>query len=860
MASKGRGRYVNSLDGLRALCALAVVGYHMRLSWCGGGLLGVTVLFVLSGYLVTTGLIREFGSTRGTIDLKGFWARRFWRLMPTVFVFVAVTGALCAFLNHALFTKMRPDILPALFMVINWTKIFSQESYFAAAGAPSPLTHFWSLAIEAQFYLIWPPIFYFLMRKGVKRRPVRIGLIVLTIASAALMAALYVPGADPTRPYYGTDTRAMSLLLGSWLAVAWPFDRMAARKVNRLKGFGKVIVNVLGPLCIVGLVAMMLLTEGYSSFSYYGGILLCSVLTVGAVAALVPEGSVLSRVFSAKPLVWVGSRSYAIYLWHYPILELMNPLSATGGVPWWKLLLELALILVVSELSYRFVEQPLRKGIVLKAPAKGKGVKKRSAKQSPLANLLPYVPALLVGGVAAIITVVGLVVVQPVTVAGDAVGEKRVMHATLRKPVQDGVYDVVFIGDSVSLGANEQLNAAFPHGVIDTRGERQAEEALDALESYLDLGVVGDQVVISIGTNGVLDTDVMDAFVKAVGDERELWFVNLRSPNAKDVDNNAMIETYVNKYDNVHLIDWYGASAGNDDWLIEDGIHLTWDGRDAFSKLVVDTMDYVAPDKGNTAYDVTILGDRVCLDATDALADAFPGGLVDAADGRKPEEVTTAYQGYAEQGVVGNAVVVCIGNEDPLEAADLKSIVDAVGKEKMLWFVNVRVPGDWGTNNNRLLARVAEQYDNVGVIDWYKESDGQDKWFEEDGLSLTDAGAEAYAKLVASVVVVEDEKDEDEAKQGTKAEGEDYGSYSDYDYGYGYEDDSTSATSSSSDSSYDSDSSSSYGYDTSSSSSESENGYGSGADSDSDYGYDSYGQYDQYGGYDSSYSSEDYDS
>ena len=770
-----RQRYVSALDGLRALCALAVIGYHMRLPWCGGGLLGVTVLFVLSGYLVTAGLMREFRTSHGTIHLGQFWLRRLTRLMPTVVVFIAVTGAVCAICNHELFTKMRPDTLPALFMIINWTKIFSNESYFAAAGNPSPLTHFWSLAIEAQYYLVFPPIMYLVMRKRVPRRAVRIGLLVLALASALLMALLYVPGADPSRPYYGTDTRAMSLLLGCWLAVIWPFDRMSTRVSSRLKGVRRLVPTVIGPLCVIALIAMMVLTEGYTSFSYYGGILLCSVITCGAIAGLIPDGSILARVFSFKPLEWVGKRSYAIYLWHYPILELMNPLNATNGIPWWKLLLELAIILVISDLSYRFVEVPFR-SLGKKNADEGKGRKEREGQRArrrgsqrggrpdrqpaERKRFITYLPGIAVTAVAAIVFAVGLVVVKPVTAAGENPEEKRVMQASLKKPLQDGVYDVVLIGDSVSLGANEQLNEKFPHGLMDTKGSRQAPEALSALQEYVNQGVVGDDVVWSIGTNGVLDEELMNSLLDTVGKNRTLWLVNIRTPNAKDVDNNALIDEYVAKYDNVKLVDWLGASKGHDDWFGDDGIHLTWAGRDAYANLVVDTMGYEVPDKSNTTYNIIVLGDTVCIDAADLLANKYPKGLIDTADGRKPEDVAKAIQGYVGQGVVGNTVMVAIGNEELLKDGDIQAIVDAVGGDRDLWLVNVRIPGPWETPNNELMEGAAKSHSNVRVVDWFKASQGKDAWFEEDGFHLTSEGAKAYCDNIGKTVEIREVKSE----------------------------------------------------------------------------------------------------
>ncbi|MDO4797420.1 MAG: acyltransferase family protein [Coriobacteriales bacterium] len=813
-------KYVNSLDGFRALCALGVIGYHMRLPWCGGGLLGVTILFVLSGYLVTAGLLREFRTSRGRVDLPAFWRRRFWRLMPTVFLFVAVTGAVCAFANHALFTKMRGDILPGIFMIINWTKIFSNESYFAAAGNPSPLTHFWSLAIEAQFYLIWPPVLFLLMRKNVARPRVRIGLLAAAAISALLMALLYVPGGDPSRSYYGTDTRAMSMLLGCWLAVRWPFDRVSSMVASKLEGARKNVVSIIGPLCVVALVAMMLFTEGYSAFSYYGGILLCSVLSVGAIAALVPQGSPMARFFSLKPLVWVGQRSYAIYLWHYPILELLNPLNATTGTPWWKLLLELVLILVISDLSYRFVEQPFRvlgskKWSSLaeepeeasleadasvsdeaaelpegdeSADAPAEDTKKRAGVQGLAASVggrlattfsgerRKMAPALGVLVVGVLITAIALVVVEPVTVAGDHPNEKRMMQASLKKPLQDGVYDVVLVGDSVSLGANENLNQKFPHGLMDTKGERQSGEALATLKAYVDEGVVGDDVVWSIGTNGVLDTTTMNDLVSTVGPDRQLWLVNLRTPNAKDVDNNALIAKTVEANQNVHLVDWLGASQGHDNWFEDDGIHLTWDGRDAYVDLLVRTMQYEPPSSANTVYNVVLLGDSVCLDAADALGDAYPRGIVDTADGRRGSAVAEAVKGYADEGHMGNTVILAIANEGPVNKEDLEAAVAAAGGERKVWLVNTRSSATWCETNNDLLDQVAQEHENVQVVDWFGDSSGHDSWFAEDGMHLTEEGVTAFVSELTQKVEIESTQQET-TKEDTQSEESD-----DYDY------------------------------------------------------------------------------
>ena len=787
MATQRTTSRVAGLDGLRTICALAVVGYHMRLRWLGGGLMGVTVLFVLSGYLITSNLMGEYSRRRGKIDIGGFYARRAWRLFPTCIVFIAVIGAVCALASPVLFTKMRPDIVPALLMYLNWSKILAHESYFAAAGAPSPLTHFWSLAIEAQFWLVWPPVFYLLMRRGVKRRTVGIGLIVFALASAALMAALFVPGQDPTRPYYGTDTRAQSLLLGAALAIFFPLRAQARRSVRDLRMVGKVFAQGVGVLALAGLIAIMVLTEGYTAFSYYGGILLGSVLTVAVIYSLTIPDSLLSRVLSLPPLAWVGRRSFAIYVWHYPMLELMNPLNDTGAVSYVRLAVELVLIIVVAELSYRLVERPLS-GFV---PAFGTlGEASERAGQGEGGTRLPHavaalpawVPAAAVTGVTLAIMVFGLVTVEPVTVTGSHPGEQVVMQSSLKKPLRDGVYDVVLVGDSVSLGANEQLNAYFPHGLIDTRGERQMPEALEVIEALLDQGVVGDDVVFSIGTNGMIDKESLDRLLADVGEERRLWLVNLRSPNAKDQENNAVLASFADAHDNVHLIDWNAATEGQEGWLIEDGIHLTWDGRDAFAKLVVDTMGYEPPDSLNTAYQVTIMGDTVCLEAADELAQAYPHGLVDTADGRGLPDTLKAFRNYLDSDVVGGTVVLAVGNEERVVETDLDAFVNAVGNDRVLWIVNVRNAKPFEQDNNKVFEHVANTHSNVGIIDWYAESEGNEDYLAEDGAHLTKRGAEAYSTLIRKAIdsgelvpVPLDAREDKEAEEGTEGQESDQG-------------------------------------------------------------------------------------
>lgn len=806
-------RYVTSLDGLRAVCALGVVFYHMGLAWCTGGLLGVTVLFVLSGYLATSGLLSELERT-GTIRLGSYWMRRVKRLLPTCVVFVAITAAVCTVSNHQLLTKMRPDVVPALLMALNWTKIFSHESYFAAAGAPSPLTHFWSLALEFQFYLAWPPILMLLMRaipqgggpRWHDRRGVVIVLAVLTLASAALMAALYVPGADPSRAYYGTDTRAQSLLLGCILAFVWPFGEKSQATAAAAAPRRRLALELAGLGSVAALVVMMATAEGYTSFSYYGGILLCSVIAAVAVAALVPAGTVVSRVMSWRPLAWVGSRSFAIYVWHYPVVELMQPRNSTTALAPWQVALELGVILTAAELSYRLVEEPLRKGSlrsylaalarpILPAAAKGArpscprdaasrrpatrgGAGAEKSRTGGLAaailGAIRRVPRAAVPVIVCAVAAWGLAFVPPIAAVGGEPDAHRVSAATLRKPLSAGKYDVLLIGDSVTLGARDALNEAFPYGMVDAKVGRQAANALDVYRKYSDQGAVGDTVIFAVGTNGALTQDTLQKIYDAVGKKRRLWFVNNRAPEDWVSANNALLKSFGDAHENVGVIDWYGASSGHDEWFWDDGTHLRPQYAQEMANLIVKATGYVKPTRENTTYSAIVLGDATTLEAADELSAAMPQAMIDAAAGRDARATARAWAGYAKAGTAGDVVAIDPDDSAPFDATSVARMIaavegsgdgskgekdasgsgaDASGQAgRVIYLVTCRSTATYCEANNQVLRKAAKAGKSVRLIDWYAASAGHDEYFRSDGVTLTKSGRKAYAKLVSAAV------------------------------------------------------------------------------------------------------------
>src|SRR5580698_903673 len=357
----GSQRYMPGLDGLRAIAVLAVIAYHVGLGWAPGGLLGVGVFFTLSGYLITDLLLSQSQSS-GRLDLLDFWRRRARRLLPALFVMLAVVAGWVALLQRGQLPALRGATAAAAVYVSNWWLIAQNSSYFAKFGPPSPLGHLWSLAVEEQFYLIWPWLLWLglLATAGRSQRTRKYllagGSLVLAAASLAAMVILYHPGYDPTRVYDGTDTRAFALLIGAALAFAWP-TRPPRRDVSATSRWCLDGVGVVGLLVIAALVWR---TTEYSPFMYRGGLVVLSLATALVLAAVAAPAGRLGLVLGAAPLRWIGVRSYGIYLWHFPIIALTTP--ADGQDPASRAALQVAATIAVAALSWHFIEEPIRHG------------------------------------------------------------------------------------------------------------------------------------------------------------------------------------------------------------------------------------------------------------------------------------------------------------------------------------------------------------------------------------------------------------------------------------------------------------------------------------------------------------------
>ncbi len=602
--------YVPALDGLRAFAVATVVLYHLKTAWAPCGLLGVTMFFVLSGYLITSLIVDEWRRTHH-LDLKLFWMKRIRRIMPAIGFLLLCLVPLCAIFSPVMLTKLRNDFLPSLFFYNNWWQIFSNVSYFENAGSPSPVTHLWSLAIEEQFYIVQPLVLIVLFKLRSSKRTVASVLGVLAIASALEMAILYQPDADPSRVYYGTDTRAFSLLIGAWFAIMLPAAKVRSRRFAREAALPFELAAA-GSLVVV--LVMVFTVSAYEPFLYRGGFVLVSVLTGIAIVGLCNERGLLARAFSCAPLVWLGKRSYGLYLWHYPLLLLMNPPTSFEEPSLVSIIAQVVVILAVTEFSYRFIETPIRHGAI------GRAWHELRDRRTTPALLAATHPGYAGAGAVLLVSAVICWVVVPPTVAvsqegseagvvdpaaaladggGQGSGSAETYDSAEERladlPENPWTWNVLLVGDSVAETARSEFEAYFIHGNIDSAVGRSVSEGEEVLRSWIDNGWNGDCVVLVLGTNTLVSSDEFrreyEAVLDLVPEDVPIFVLTNRDAALEGAPNNEIITQLSEERPNVYLIDWYGITADHSDWFEADGTHVTVDyGAKQFMNVIVDAI------------------------------------------------------------------------------------------------------------------------------------------------------------------------------------------------------------------------------------------------------------------------------
>ena len=602
--------YQPALDGLRAVAVALVFAYHLGYSGVAGGYIGVEVFFVLSGWLVCALLMNEHQRTGG-IALRSFWVRRARRLLPAVVVVTAGTLVVTSFVQPERLAGLRGQGVAALAYHLNWRLIVDHQSYFEAAGGPSALEHLWSLSIEEQFYLVFPLLCGLVLTRWSRKWAVAVAL-GGALASTALRYALYEPGGDPSRVYFGTDTRASGLLLGVALGVFWTPNRL---RPHSERGFVALLDGV--ALASASVLAWYALTlDGRRPAAFLGGFTAAQLATLALIAvAVYPAPTRTVRLLSVYPLRWVGQRSYGIYLIHWPVIVFLS--SAPGEQPESPLMVaaQVALVVGLATLSNRLIEHPIRaRGLGdaclaladrVRALARGRRVATSGMVAVALLGFaatagvtydvvtaaVPEAPQ----PESVVITSATTVPVAPAaptaTTAPPAPAPDPAAVAPPEVPAAPPppVYaPTTAIGDSVLVGAAPGLAARMgPSLAVDATIGRQMAEADELVADLAASGQLGQVVLLHLGNNGPFSAEEIDAVFAAIGPDRTVLVVNVLVPRRWEGEVNDQLAGAVARHPNAVLVDWRSLVTSEAGLTRDDGYHLTAAGAERYADLVV---------------------------------------------------------------------------------------------------------------------------------------------------------------------------------------------------------------------------------------------------------------------------------
>ncbi|MFP4919340.1 acyltransferase family protein [Staphylococcus pseudintermedius] len=588
-------RYMPGLDGVRAVAVIAIIIYHLNPQWLSGGFLGVDTFFVISGYLITSLLLTEYHNT-GKIELMSFWLRRVKRLIPAVLFLVMGVIVLSLIFMPTEIQKVRADSIAAIFYVSNWWYIMQNVDYFEQF-AVQPLKHLWSLAIEEQFYLVFPIMLLSLLSFIRRLKSIRIIFLILLVISMIAMMVLYVPNENVARVYFGTDTRIQTLLMGVLLALVWPPFQLKA-KVNRQM---RTMIDTAG---VVGLAILFICFKFVSetnSILYYGGFFLISTVTLLVIASSVHPSGYFAKFLGNKVFTFIGSRSYSLYLWHYPIIVLIHHQFVQGQIPPLVYVVEILLMVLMAEFSYKFIEQPFRKeGFNIFAFNHLKNWRSQKVLRTWLVIIL-LIPTLLVmvGGFnrfaqknSTRVTEVNTeeidkLITQPLPlpqleIDGFVVKGNKQKYASW-KPL--------LIGDSVMVDIGDDFRSFVPKADINGKVGRQLVEATSlAKRQYQSYRDKNDIVVLELGTNGDFTEEQLNSLLEQFG-EADIYLVNTRVPRSYESHVNQVLAKAAKKRANVTLVDWYSRSENHTEYFAPDGIHLQPPGVRALTNSIIQAIE-----------------------------------------------------------------------------------------------------------------------------------------------------------------------------------------------------------------------------------------------------------------------------
>ncbi|MFT8740505.1 MAG: acyltransferase family protein [Liquorilactobacillus satsumensis] len=621
-------RYITGFDGIRTLAVLGVILYHLFPYNIQGGYLGVPIFFVLSGYLITD-ILNEEIEKYGKVHVWEFYQRRMRRLYPALVAMVIGTSAYITLFQRDMLVHIRRTIIANLLYVYNWVQVGQGQSYFDRFGAQSPFTHLWSLSIEGQFYFFWPLILTVLWVLLRKKQPVFDVIFVAAFVSALMMAVLYRQGQDPSRIYFGTDTRMFAILLGAALSVIWPSKSLKERLSSQARWF----LDAAGICALLLIVILFFKMPGESDLTYHGGMFFFTLLSAVLVATVVHPGADLNRIMSNPVFSWVGKRSYGIYLYQFPVMIFYETRVANVAAhPVLHSLVEIALIIGISHLSYVYLELPLQHFDYRRT---GEVISEFFQRNSRYGWRRLWVCA---GVLLSVLALVGAIV-QPSSASNSSAQQlKKVIESNQRKvasgnareqkkaatkqsaaqssQVQSSSADtahskqqsqqseeltdrqkqqaqnlnVTAVGDSVMADGAVKLQGIFPRMYVDAQVGRQPRDAIGILQGLAQNGKLADTVLLSLGTNGPFSDDELDQIMAAVG-KRQVFWINTHVPTRRWQNQvNDSLKAAASRYHNLKIIDWYDYSNRHPEWFYADNVHPNEYGLNYYSSFIAKEM------------------------------------------------------------------------------------------------------------------------------------------------------------------------------------------------------------------------------------------------------------------------------
>lgn len=563
-------RYIPAIDGLRAVAVIAVMLYHLGFAWIPGGFLGVDLFFVISGYVITR-LLLDSIQRSGGLDLRAFYVARIRRLLPPLLFMIVLTSVFVSVWAPDTMRRFLADTPFAIFGGMNWWLVFRQTDYFETIGRAPLLQHTWSLGVEAQFYLIWPLILLLVLRFFGKNKIPAAALLIAAFSGISLfIVSLQIDAANTSsvsHVYFGTDTHSIGLFLGAALAVRWIPQNLNETVSRKAQDF----IDGIGLFGLVGIISAFLFVDESEPTLYKIAFPLAGLFGCAIITSIVHPASRFAPILSSRVFVWIGERSYAIYLWHWVVFQITRPNFDLEGSTWALYALRLLIVFALADISLRLVELPVRTGLI---DYWFKGMKYRTKRVQIRQKL----------GVA-LILLSTITVITTSALSAVAIGDKQLdeLKQTLEQPpitapsVDGGLW---VTGDSVILGIRFELDARKNIGLINARVGRQAAELLEVIKND-KANMIGSTIVINLGNNNKLSQEQVAAIFAELKDQPQIIVVNTAVPRIWRDANNQLIAQYAQQY-GARLIDWATISEGHPEYFGPDGVHLVPTGVRAY--------------------------------------------------------------------------------------------------------------------------------------------------------------------------------------------------------------------------------------------------------------------------------------